>query len=71
MMKKVEFKIPNMECKSCAEVIEKKLRMLAGVKAIDINLQEKIIKIEPDNPNLCQDDLTCAVEDMGYKVQVP
>jgi copper chaperone CopZ len=69
-MEKVQFKIPNMECKSCAEVIEKKLKSLAGVKAIDIDLQKKIIKLEHDNPNLCQDDLTCAVEDMGYKVQV-
>lgn len=69
-MKKVQFKIPNMECKSCAKVIEKKLKSLAGVKAIDIDLQKKIIKLEHDNPNLCQDDLTCAVEDMGYKVQV-
>ena len=43
---------------------------MAGVKAIDIDLQDKIISIQHDNPNLCQDDLTCAVEDMGYKVQV-
>ncbi len=70
-MEKVKFKVKNMDCKSCAEVIEKKLRSMAGVKAIDINLQEKIVSITHDNPNLCQEDLTCAVEDMGYKVQVP
>ncbi len=70
-MEKVKFKVKNMECKSCAEVIEKKLRSMAGVKAVDINLQKKIISITHDNPNLCQEDLTCAVEDMGYKVQVP
>jgi copper chaperone CopZ len=44
---------------------------MAGVKAVDINLQKKIISIQHNNPNLCQEDLTCAVEDMGYKVQVP
>ena len=70
-MKEVKFKVKNMDCKSCANAIEKKLRSMAGVKAIDINLQEKMISIQHDNPNLCQDDLTCAVEDMGYKVQVP
>jgi copper chaperone CopZ len=42
---------------------------MAGVKAIDIDLQDKIISIQHDNPNLCQDVLTCAVEDMGYEVQ--
>ena len=70
-MEKVKFKVKNMECKSCANVIEKKLKSMAGVKAVDINLKEKIISIQHDNPNLCQEDLTCAVEDMGYKVQVP
>ena len=70
-MEKVKFKVKNMECKSCAATIEKKLRSMAGVKAVDINLQEKVISVTHDNPNLCQEDLTCAVEDMGYKVQVP
>lgn len=70
-MEKVKFKVKNMECKSCANAIEKKLKSMAGVKAVDINLKEKIISIQHDNPNLCQEDLTCAVEDMGYKVQVP
>lgn len=70
-MKKVEFKVPNMECKSCAASIEKKLKSLAGVQAVAVDLQEKIVSIQHDNPNLCQEDLTCAVEDMGYKVQVP
>jgi copper chaperone CopZ len=43
---------------------------MAGVKTVDINIKEKMISIQHDNPNLCQDNFTCAVEDMGYKVQV-
>jgi len=69
-MDEVKFKVKNMECKSCANAIEKKLKSMAGVKAVDINLQKKMISIQHDNPNLCQDNFTCAVEDMGYKVQV-
>lgn len=68
-MEEVKFKVKNMECKSCANVIEKRLKSMTGVKAIDIDLRNKIIKIQHDNPNLCQDVLTCAVEDMGYEVQ--
>jgi len=68
-MEEVKFKVKNMECKSCAYVIEKKLESMPGVKAIDIDLQNKIVKIQHDNPNLCQDVLTCAVEEMGYEVQ--
>jgi copper chaperone CopZ len=71
LMEKVKFKVPNMECKSCANAIEKKLKSMAGVKAVDIDIQKKMISIQHENPNLCQEDLTCAVEDMGYKVQVP
>jgi Cu+-exporting ATPase len=69
-MEKVKFKVKDMECKSCANAIEKKLKSMAGVKTVDINIKEKMISIQHDNPNLCQEDLTCAVEDMGYKVQV-
>ncbi|MFB3925551.1 MAG: heavy-metal-associated domain-containing protein [Syntrophales bacterium] len=70
-MQKAEFKVKNMDCPSCAMAIEKRLKSLAGVKAVAIDLQEKKISIQHDNPNLCQEDLTCAVEDLGYKVQVP
>jgi copper chaperone CopZ len=69
-MQKLAFKVPNMDCKSCAEVIGRKLRSLEGVKDVGINLQEKTVNIQYENPNLCQEDVTCAVEDMGYKVQV-
>jgi len=70
-MKKVEFKVEDMDCKSCANAIEKKLKSLEGVKEVDIDFQTKKIIVQHNNPNLCQEDVTCAVEDMGYKVQVP
>jgi Cu+-exporting ATPase len=71
MMNVVEFKVEDMECKSCANAIEKKLKSLEGVKDVDIDFQTKKIIVQHNNPNLCQEDVTCAVEDMGYKVQVP
>ena len=70
-MKKVEFKIANMDCKSCEQAITKKLKSLAGVKDVSIDLQTMKVILQHDNPNLCQEDVTCAVEAMGYKVQVP
>ena len=68
-MEKVEFKIANMDCKSCELAITKKLKSLAGVKEVNIDLQTKKVILQHDNPNLCQDDVTCVIEDMGYKVQ--
>jgi copper chaperone CopZ len=49
-MEEVKFKVKNMGCKSCANAIEKKLKSMTGVKAIDIDLQDKIISIQRDNP---------------------
>lgn len=69
-MNKVVFEVKDMNCQSCANAIEKKLKSIEGVKDIDIDFQTKKIIVQHDNPNLCQEDVTCAVEDMGYKVQV-
>ncbi len=69
-MQKLSFKIPNMDCKSCAEVIERRLKSIEGVGEIGIDLKSKTVKLQHDNPNLCQEDVTCAIEDLGYKVQV-
>lgn len=70
-MKKFQFKVENMDCPSCAEAIRRKLQALEGVSGVDIDLKEKKVSLQSANPNLCQEDLTCVMEDMGYKAQVP
>jgi|OpeIllAssembly_1097287.scaffolds.fasta_scaffold389666_2 copper chaperone CopZ len=68
-MGKIEFGVINMDCSSCVEVIRRKLKTVAGVSGVDIDLKRKKVAVQTDNPNLCQEDLTCVVEDLGYKVQ--
>ena len=68
-MDKIEFKVKNMDCPSCENAITKRLKALEGVKAVETDFQTKKVVIQHNNPNLCQDDVTCVVEDMGYKVQ--
>jgi copper chaperone CopZ len=68
-MGKIEFCVINMDCSSCVEVIRRKLKTVAGVSGVDIDLKRKKVAVQTDNPNLCQEDLTCVVEDLGYKVQ--
>ena len=70
-MNKIVFEVKDMNCKSCVNAIERKLKSIEGVRDVDIDFQTKKIIVQHDNPNLCQEDVTCAVEDMGYKVQVP
>lgn len=70
-MQNIEFSVKDMDCKSCVNVIMRKLKSLDGVKDVKIDLQTKKVAVIFDNPSLCQDDLTCAVEALGYKVHTP
>ena len=68
MMENFEFSVKNMDCGSCVNVVLKKLRSFEGVKDVKIDPKTKKVRVEWDNPNVCSDDLTCAIEELGYKV---
>ena len=70
-MGKFEFKVANMDCPSCAAAITKKIKAISGVSKVDADLKTRKVTVQTSNPNLCQEDVTCVVEDRGYKVQVP
>ncbi len=68
-MNKFEFKVVNMDCPSCVAAITKKIKSISGISGVDADLKTKKVSVQSSNPNLCQEDVTCVVEDMGYKVQ--
>jgi copper chaperone CopZ len=70
VMQNIEFSVKDMDCKSCVNVILKKLKAFEGVKDVKIDPATKKVKVEWDNPKVCDSDLTCAVEDLGYKVSM-
>jgi copper chaperone CopZ len=59
-----------MDCPSCVAAITKKIKAISGVSGVDADLKTKKVTVQTKNPNLCQEDVTCVVEDMGYKVQI-
>jgi copper chaperone CopZ len=67
-MENIEFSVKDMDCKSCVNVVLKKLKAFEGVKDVQIDPATKRVKVIWENPNVCADDLTCAIEDLGYKV---
>jgi copper chaperone CopZ len=69
-MQNIEFSVKDMDCKSCVNIILKKLKAMDGVKDVKIDPATKKVKVEWDNPNICDSDLTCAIEDLGYKVSM-
>ena len=70
-MSKFEFNVTNMDCPSCVAAVIKKIKAINGVSEVDADLRTKKVTVQTNNPNLCQEDVTCVVEDLGYKVQVP
>jgi len=70
-MKNFQFSVADMDCKSCVNIITRKLTSLDGVKKVEIDGKTKKVSVEYDDPGLCETDLMCAVEALGYKVHMP
>lgn len=63
------FKV-EMDCESCKQKIEKNIAFEKGVKAIDVNLASKTVRIKfnklKNNPEL----LKQAIEKLKYSVEI-
>ncbi|MCU0583208.1 MAG: heavy-metal-associated domain-containing protein, partial [Syntrophales bacterium] len=66
-MQNIEFSVKDMDCKSCVNIIMKKLKSFEGVKNVKVDPVTKKVVVQWDNPKVCDSDLTCAIEDLGYK----
>jgi copper chaperone CopZ len=69
-MQNLEFSVKDMDCKSCVNIIMKKLKSFEGVKNVTADPVTRKVVVEWDNPKVCDSDLTCAIEDLGYKVSL-
>ena len=69
-MHNIEFSVKDMDCKSCANIIMKKLKSFEGVKNVKVDPVTKKVVVQWDNPKVCDSDLTCAIEDLGYNVSL-
>jgi len=67
-MQKIQFSIDDMDCKSCAKVIIRKLSELEGVGDVTVDLDGKRVTVDFESHKVCDSDITCAVEALGYKV---
>jgi len=69
-MQNLAFSVKDMDCKSCVNIIMKKLKSFEGVKNVNVDPVTRKVVVEWDNPKVCDSDLTCAIEDLGYKVSL-
>lgn len=62
------LRIPNMSCKHCVMRIEQNLSNLEGVASVDVNLEDKSVKVEwEDSTDL--DAIKVKLEEIGYPAE--
>jgi len=69
-MQKTKFQIKGMHCKSCASLIEEKLRKLEGVIEAKVNFDSKKAVIVYDESKTKENDIEKAIEEAGdYQIE--
>lgn len=60
----------SMECMACKAKIEKNIAFEKGVKAFDVNLAEKTVKVKFNKTKNTTEKLKLALENLDYEVEV-
>lgn len=66
---KVEVKVKGMVCSFCAQGIKKKFSTQDAVSKVEVNLDDKWVKLElGDNKVLSDEQIRTSIKDAGYEV---
>ncbi len=69
-MKSFRFSVKDMDCASCVNVIMRKIKAFSGVRDVKIDPEKKEVLVQGDEPAMCENDIWCALEEMGYHVSL-
>jgi copper chaperone len=67
-MEKVILNVEGMSCNHCVNAVNKAVSALAGVTAVDVNLEAKKVTVEYAADKVTVADIKVAIEDQGYDV---
>jgi len=67
-MSETRLRVPGMGCEGCEATVAGALAPLAGVTAVTVDLEEKLVLVEHDPGRTSVEGLRSAVEDQGYEV---
>jgi copper chaperone len=59
------YTVPGIHCGHCAAAIKEEVASVAGVEAVDVDLEAKVVTIR--GAALSQDALRGAIEEAGYE----
>jgi copper chaperone CopZ len=63
------LRITGMSCSNCVRHVDKALRAVPGVSAVEVSLPDRTAKVEHDEASLVS-AMVAAVESAGYKAAV-
>lgn len=64
-----EFRVPDATCGHCKQTIESAVSAIEGVRAVELNLESKTLKVDHDE-TVQSDNLVGAVTAAGYNPEV-
>jgi copper chaperone len=62
------YRVPGMHCAHCELAVTRELEAVAGVAAVDVDLERKLVTIRGDR--LDDDALRAAIDEAGYEAVV-
>ena len=65
-MKKEKFDITGMSCSACSAAVERTVRKIEGVAAVEVNLLANSMQVEYDETKVSADQMVAAIEKIGY-----
>lgn len=65
-----QYPVIGMSCASCSAHVDKALRAVGGVKEVNVSLPMNSVKVTFDSQVCTPEDLQCAVERMGFELDI-
>jgi copper chaperone CopZ len=69
-MKKISFRVPDMECPNCAMHLECLEDELPGIKRIDASYKKQRMEVEFDETRLTIEQIVAAANAKGYHPEI-
>ena len=62
------YRVPGMTCDHCKAAVSEEVSKVAGVEAVDVDLDTKLVRVSGDG--LEHDALVSAIDEAGYDAQL-
>ncbi len=61
------YRVAGMSCGHCKAAVERELRAVEGVRAVDVDLDSKLVTVS--GAGLADERMRTAIEDAGYEAE--